>query len=267
MGIHLVQKQQDGVLKAAAFLISDGRQPGKCLTDHQVRGCLVLDSQLCLQPNSLWPQAACCLWLCLHQDDQLAEYTGCSRLSLIRITINHLSPLTVTWRANHTVTSTSVSVTFPHDASTHSFLSLFPPSIYLAGQPACWDLPSIYIACQIKVYQCFPARRFCVLCWPASHTGCVRVPVWWLPQEAATSALQWVKQHLSALSGHRMDHYRLEAGTASFGVTSWAQRCILVQCGRARGAGQHLVAVATWLLGLELCLQSGAWWSYQLACG
>lgn len=134
--------------------------------------------------------------------------------------INHLSRLTVTWRANHTVTSTSVSVTFPHDASTHSFLSLLPPPIYLAGQPACWDLPSIYVACQIKVYQCFPARRFCILCWPASHTGCVRVPVWWLPQEAATSALQWVKQHLSTLSSHRMDHYRLEAGTASFGVTS-----------------------------------------------
>lgn len=35
--------------------------------------------------------------------------------------INDLSSLTVAWCANHTVMSTSISVTFPHDASTHFF--------------------------------------------------------------------------------------------------------------------------------------------------
>ena len=165
-----MQKQQYLVFKAAAILTCSGRQCGKHLTDHQVQWCLGLEKSAMstaqstaipgslLAPDVLTPGRPTQLWV--HGPLEIVTYPYHT---------NHLSSLTVTWCANHTVMSISVSVTFPHDTPTHSFLCLFLPHIYLAGQPACWDIPYIRIACQIKLYHCCPARRFCILCWPASH--------------------------------------------------------------------------------------------------
>lgn len=160
--------------------------------------------------------------------------------------INALTLPRVPWCANHMVISTSMSVTFPHDASTRLFLYLFSPPTYLAGLhlvpawPARWRYTTAFQPGGFLFYV------GCVL------TGCVRVPVRWLLQEAAASALQWVKQHLSTLSSHRMNHCRLRAGTASFGVISQHSKMFAfseaLSSGswgdRAHGVGQHLVAVA-----------------------
>lgn len=71
---------------------------------------------------------------------------------------HHFLPsLTVSCCANHTNEHLHLCYFLPG-----CFLYLFPPPIYLTGQPVCWDITLIYIACQVKIYYCFPARRFCV---------------------------------------------------------------------------------------------------------
>lgn len=172
--------------------------------------------------------------------------------------INHLSRLTVTWHANHTVTSTSVSVTFPHDASTHSFLSLTSSHLFsraaslLGSTFYLHSLPdqSIPVLSSKEVLYFMLASQShrlctcsCVMATPGGSN--LSSPV------SQTASLNFIQPQNGSLQARGWD--------SKFWSDFWAQRCILVECGRAHAAGQHLVAVATWLLGL-------VWW-YQLACG
>lgn len=107
------------------------------------------------------------------------------------------------------------------------------------------------MACPMKIYHCFPARRFPILCWLRTHR--LRTCSCTMAAPGGSSLSSSVSQAASFnLDKPQNESLQVRAGTASFGVISQHSNMFAfseaLSSGswgdRAHGVGQHLVAVA-----------------------